>query len=91
MLGAMVFIFGAVPFVDVMIVRYVDDRMRSRVAGIRLSISLGLSSIAVWALGPAVKGWGFESLLLIMAGFATCTAIVVMFLPSDSMTLPEAT
>ena len=35
----MVFVFGAIPFVDAMIVRYVDDRMRSRVAGIRLAVA----------------------------------------------------
>ena len=84
LLGVMVFIFGAVPFVDVMIVRYVDDRSRSRVAGIRLAVSLGISSFAVWLLGPAVKGIGFEVLLWVMAGFAALTAVVVLFLPSES-------
>ncbi len=84
LLGVMVFIFGAVPFVDIMIVRYVDDRSRSRVAGIRLAVSLGISSFAVWLLGPAVKGLGFETLLWVMAGFALCTAVVVLFLPSES-------
>ena len=84
LLGVMIFIFGAVPFVDIMIVRYVDDRSRSRVAGIRLAVSLGISSFAVWLLGPAVKGLGFETLLWVMAGFAVCTAIVVLFLPSES-------
>ena len=83
LLGVMVFIFGAVPFVDVMIVRYVDDHSRSRVAGIRLAVSLGISSFAVWLLGPAVKGIGFEVLLWVMAGFAALTAIVVLFLPSE--------
>jgi predicted MFS family arabinose efflux permease len=83
LLGVMVFIFGAVPFVDVMVVRYVDDRMRSRVAGIRLAVSLGLSSIAVWAIGPSVKSFGFDFMLLVMAGFATCTALVVMLLPRE--------
>jgi len=83
LLGVMVFIFGAVPFVDVMIVRYVDDRSRSRVAGIRLAVSLGISSFAVWLLGPAVKGVGFEVLLWVMAGCAACTALVVLFLPSE--------
>jgi len=83
LLGVMVFIFGAVPFVDVMIVRYVDDRSRSRVAGIRLAVSLGISSFAVWLLGPAVKGVGFEVLLWVMAGCAACTAIVVLFRPSE--------
>ena len=40
----MIAIFGAIPFTDAMIVRYVDDRMRSRVAGMRLAVSLGASS-----------------------------------------------
>lgn len=84
LLGVMVFIFGAVPFVDVMIVRYVDDRSRSRVAGIRLAVSLGISSFAVWLLGPAVKEIGFETLLWVMAGCAACTAFVVLFLPTES-------
>jgi len=84
LLGVMVFIFGAVPFVDIMIVRYVDDRSRSRVAGIRLAVSLGISSFAVWLLGPAVKDLGFETLFWVMAGFASCTALVVFFLPSES-------
>ena len=37
-------IFGAIPFTDAMIVRYVDDRMRSRVAGVRLAIACGVTS-----------------------------------------------
>ena len=83
LLGVMVFIFGSIPFVDVMVVRYVDDHMRSRVAGIRLAISLGLSSTAVWVLGPSVKTLGFEVMLMVMAGFAACTALVVLFLPKE--------
>jgi MFS family permease len=49
-------IFGAIPFTDAMIVRYVDDRMRSRVAGMRLAVSFGISSLAVWLLGAAGQG-----------------------------------
>ena len=43
----MIFVFGAIPFIDAMIVQYVDDRMRSRVAGMRLAVSFGVSSLAV--------------------------------------------
>lgn len=86
LLGVMVFIFGAIPFIDVMVVRYVDDRMRSRVAGIRLAVSLGISSVAVWALGPTVKTLGFDVMLMVMAGFATCTALVVTMLPREPAT-----
>jgi len=84
MLGMMIFIFGAIPFTDAMIARYVDDHMRSRVAGMRLAVSLGISSLAVWLLGPVVKGVGFDTLLLVLAGIALCTAFTVLWLPSES-------
>ena len=83
LLGAMVFIFGAIPFTDATIVRYVDDRMRSRVAGVRLTVSLAISSSAVWALGPAVKAAGFATLFAVMAGVALATAAVLTLLPAE--------
>ena len=82
LLGTMAFVFGAIPFTDATIVRYVDDRMRSRVAGLRLAISLAISSAAVWALGPAVKAAGFGTLFAVMAGVALFTVVAVMLLPS---------
>ena len=39
----MAFVFGAIPFTDALIVRYVDDRMRSRVAGVRIAIAVSAS------------------------------------------------
>jgi MFS family permease len=81
MLTFMAFVFGAIPFVDAMIVQYVDDRMRARVAGIRLAISFGVASSAVYLLGPVVKGAGFTTLLLLMAGISTLTTLFVSFLP----------
>ena len=54
----MTFVFGAIPFTDAIIARFVDDSMRSRVAGLRLAVSFGFSSLAVWALGPFVKDGG---------------------------------
>ena len=88
LLGTMTLIFGAIPFTDATIVRYVDDRMRSRVAGLRLAISVGFSSLAVYALGPAVKAAGFQTLLLGMAGVALLTAAVVMLLPPEPKKSP---
>lgn len=80
----MVLVFGAIPFTEAMIVRFVDDRMRSRVAGMRLTVSIGISSLAVWALGPAVKAAGFSTLLLAMAGVATLTCLIVAWLPGEA-------
>lgn len=86
---AMVLIFGAIPFTDAMIVRYVDDRMRSRVAGMRLAVSFSISSGAVWLLGPVVKAGGFSTLLVAMAIVALCTSMAVLLLPNERQT--EAT
>jgi MFS family permease len=82
--GVMILIFGAIPFTDAMIVRYVDDRMRSRVAGMRLTVSIGISSLAVWLLGPLVKAGGFSTLMLVMAGIALCTTAIVSWLPGEA-------
>ncbi len=79
-------VFGAIPFIDAMIVRYVDDRIRSRVAGARLAISFGISSLAVYLLGPVVKAAGFDFLLLAMAGIATVTFAAASLLPSGGRT-----
>ena len=82
-LGFMAAIFGAIPFLDAVVVRYVDDQMRSRVAGIRLAVSFGVSGIAVYLLGPIVKASSFETLLIAMAVIACCTAFTVSWLPSE--------
>ena len=86
--GFMVAIFGAIPFTDAMIVRYVDDAIRSRVSGMRLAVSFGISSLAVYSLGPAVKAAGFTALLLAMAAIACCTAAFVLMLPDESSAAP---
>jgi MFS family permease len=77
----MIAVFGAIPFTDAMIVRYVDDRLRSRVSGMRLTVSFGVSSAAVWLLGPVVKNAGFATLLLAMAGVSIVTLIAIALLP----------
>jgi len=77
----MAFVFGAIPFTDAIIVRYVDDRARSRVAGLRLTVSFGVSSLAVWLLGPFVKSAGFDALFATMAGIAVVTLLGVALLP----------
>ena len=79
----MAFVFGAIPFTDALIVRYVDDRMRSRVAGVRLAIAFGVSSLAVWMLGPLVKANGFSFLLMLLAVIAAVSAVAVTRLPAQ--------
>ncbi|MGZ8197174.1 MAG: MFS transporter [Burkholderiales bacterium] len=83
LVAVMVFIFGSIPFTDAMIVRYVDDRLRSRVSGMRLTVAFGISAAAVWMLGPLVKGMGFTALLWLMAGIAAVRAAIVLLLPDE--------
>jgi MFS family permease len=80
----MAFVFGAIPFNDAMVVRFVDDRLRSRVAGMRLAVSFGASSLAVWLIGPVVKQSGFGALLWVMAGCSLLGLLVVMGLPAGA-------
>ena len=86
--AVMLTVFGAIPFTDAMVVRYVDDRMRSRVAGMRLTVSIGLSSLAVWLLGPVVKAAGFGTLMLAMSCIAIATAVIVNLLPGETGVAP---
>ncbi len=79
----MIFVFGAIPFTDAMIVRYVDDRLRSRVTGMRLAIGFGVSSLVTAAIGPSVKAAGFPTLLMVLGGVAACTVLAISFLPSE--------
>jgi MFS family permease len=82
LMGVMVFIFGAIPFADFLIARYVDDRLRSRVSGMRLGVSFAVSSLSVWALGPVVKAMGFGHSLWMLAGFSVVTTLILTLLPS---------
>ena len=83
LLAVMMFVFGSIPFTDAMIVRYVDDRLRSRVAGMRLTVAFGISSFAVWLLGPLVKSIGFTHALWIMAAIAAIRSAIVLLLPDE--------
>lgn len=83
-LGCMVFVFAAIPFSDAIMVRYVDDAMRSRVSGARLAVSFSIGSLAVWLLGPVVKVAGFTLLLTGLAVLAALTFLVLIGLPDEA-------
>ncbi len=90
-IGYMVMVFGAIPFSDTMVVRYIDDAMRSRVSGTRIAISFGISSLAVYMLGPVVKVAGFTQLMMGLTGVAALGALIVLFLPNEAQMKPHET
>jgi hypothetical protein len=79
----MVMVFAAIPFSDAMVVRYIDDSMRSRVSGTRIAISFGISSMAVYLLGPLVKAAGFDTLMALMACIAAAGVLTALWLPGQ--------
>ncbi len=81
MIGWMCAIFGAIPFTDAMIGKFIDDRIRSQVAGARLTISFGISSLAVWIIGPSVKLAGFSTMLWVMMAVSLVTLAVIATMP----------
>jgi thiol:disulfide interchange protein len=48
----------------------------------RMAVSVGASSIAVWLVGPVVKQAGFTALLGLMAATSIITLLIVSQLPS---------
>jgi Na+/melibiose symporter-like transporter len=58
--------------------------MRSRVSGTRIAISFGISSLAVYLLGPVVKHAGFTQLMLGLTLVSAVGALMVLFLPGES-------
>jgi len=89
-IGYMVMVFAAIPFSDTMVVRYIDDAMRSRVSGTRIAISFGISSLAVFSLGPFVKASGFTQLMVAASCVAALGALIVLFLPNEAQMKPSA-
>ncbi|HBB17137.1 MAG TPA: MFS transporter [Syntrophus sp. (in: bacteria)] len=79
----MALVFGSIPFTDAIIARFVDDSIRSRVSGMRVAVSFGVSSMAVWALGPAVKAAGFDFALLVLGAVAICSLFITWQLPDE--------
>ncbi|MEY2777537.1 MAG: hypothetical protein RLY30_1635 [Pseudomonadota bacterium] len=82
-LGFMASIFGAIPFTDTIVVRYVEDALRSRVTGMRIGIAFVVSSTAVGLLGPVVKSAGFSNSLMLLAGLSVLTLVAIWSLPTQ--------
>jgi hypothetical protein len=51
-------------------------------------VSFGVSSLAVYLLGPTVKAAGFSTLLLVLAGLAALTTIFISMLPGRLTSAP---
>ena len=85
--GFMLLVFGQIPFGDSMIAQYFDDRMRSRVYAVRLTISFGASAVAI-NLIAAINAWGgFHAVMLTLSIVAVGSFVAALFLPGKN---PEA-
>ena len=83
-IGFMASVFGVIPFTDIVVVRYVDDSMRSRVTGLRIGVAFVIGSSAVALLGPLVKNHGFTIMLIGMACISLLTWAAIYSLPEKN-------
>jgi MFS family permease len=79
--GFMLLVFGQIPFGDSMIAQYFDDRMRSRVYAVRLTISFGASAVAINLISMIHATGGFTAVMLTLSVVAVGSFIAAMFLP----------
>ena len=71
----MIAVFGAIPFTDALIVRFVDDRMRSRVSGMRLAVSLRRELGRGVDAGTGRQGRRLQRAAAAMAGISLVTLL----------------
>jgi hypothetical protein len=89
--GFMLLVFGQIPFGDSMIAQYFDDRMRSRVYAVRLTISFGASAVAINLISMIHANGGFTAVMFTLSVVAVGSFIAAMFLPGrDPTPVPVA-
>lgn len=82
--GMMFFIFGQNPIGEVMVARYIDDRIRARFNAVRFALSCGIGATAVplaaWLYGMRQD---FTLLFVVLAAFAGAVALIALFFPRE--------
>jgi len=82
--GFMLLVFGQIPFGDSMIAQYFDDRMRSRVYAVRLTISFGASAVAINLISAIHAHGGFSAMMQTLSAIAVGSFVAALFLPGKS-------
>jgi len=59
------------------------NALKPATASLPGSMIIGISSLAVWLLGPLVKSMGFAALLWTMAAIAAIRTALLLFLPDE--------
>ena len=82
---AVAFVFGQVPITDLVISRYVPDRLRPRVLSLKFVVNLSVGAmtlpLASWILN---RGGGFAALLELLSLAAFLVILAAMVLPGRS-------
>jgi len=87
----MLLVFGQIPFGDSMIAQYFDDRMRSRVYAVRLTISFGASAIAINLISALNAHGGFSLVMQTLSVVAVGSFVAALFLPGRNPQRAPAT
>jgi MFS family permease len=93
-IGMMFFIFGQNPIGEVIVARYIDDRIRARFNAVRFALSCGIGATAVplvaWLYGIRQD---FTLLFVVLAALSGAIALIALFFPagrslSDAVIVP---
>ena len=83
-LMAMLFVFGQVPITDAILVRYIDDKWRSRVLSVKFLINLCAGASVLPLTSIFLKsGFTFSDLLKILSILAVFVVFSALMLPSE--------
>ena len=81
--AVLVIIFGEIPIQDALLARHTPEHLRSRIYGMKFSIALGASALAVLIIaGLHGTGGGFAWLFGMLAACAMVLGMAAMWLPT---------
>ncbi len=83
-IGMMFFIFGQNPIGEVIVARYIDDRIRARFNAVRFAVSSGIGATAI-PLAAWLYGWqqDFTALFVVLAVLSGMIALIALFFPRE--------
>ena len=90
--AVLVIVFGEIPIQDALVARHTPEHLRSRIYGIKFSLALGASALAVPIIaGLHGTGGGFAWLFGFLAACATAVGLVAIWLPARPRHLEAGT
>ena len=87
---AVCFVFGQIPIIDAVMVRYVPDGWRNRVLSVKFVLNLGVGATVLPTCSFMLdKGYKLSELFSFLSLFSVIIVLASILLPSQSSTRAE--